>query len=118
MPGWVLAVTEDVLSVPELEEWVRLAGYSLHRAPDVARMEVLLHKGEDPVAVIVDLVSTGQEGLAALGRMAGKAPLIAIAGLESGEMLETLSRAGAHVLGPEEVADALPALLANLGCPG
>lgn len=114
MPGWVLAVTQDALNVPELEEWVRLAGFSLHRAPDVARMEVLLHKGERPVAMIVDLVSTGEEGLKALGQMAGKTPLFAIAGLESGEMLEKLSRTEAHVLGPEEVAEALPVLLANL----
>jgi len=114
MPGWVLAVTRDALSVPELEEWVRLAGFSLHRAPDVARMEVLLHKGERPVAMIADLLSTGKEGLAALEQMAGRTHLFAIAALEPGKMLEELSRTGAHVLEPEEVAGALPVLLANL----
>ena len=65
MPDWVLLMTDDSLSAAGWEQEIRLAGYSPLRAPDAERAAVLLKRGGPPAAVVVDLSSSGEAGLAA-----------------------------------------------------
>jgi len=129
MPSWVLLVTRDSLALPRIEEAVRLAGFSPRRAPDLERTRVLLRQGEQPAAAVVDLVSTGEDGLGALRELDGRVPLIGIA---ASSMIDLSARTGAvalrgvpdgvrkqgtQLIEPDEVTTALPALLERLAPP-
>ena len=70
MPGWVLLLSPDSLGAPELEQEIRLAGFSPRRAPDVARAKVLLGRGGPPAALVVDLAAMdgGLDAISAITR--------------------------------------------------
>ncbi len=79
MPAWILLMTRNSLEVPRLEEDIRIAGYSPRRAPDLPRTRVLIGRGELPAGAVIDLVSTGEDGLAAIKELAAETKIIAIA---------------------------------------
>ncbi|MDQ7005944.1 MAG: hypothetical protein Q9Q40_01790 [Acidobacteriota bacterium] len=93
---------------------MRLAGFSPRRAPDLARTEVLLRQGEDPAAAVVDLISTGEEGIAVLQALAEHTTLIAIAPETPSDLGLGAARCGAEIIGPDEVSAALPPLLSRV----
>lgn len=111
MPAWVLLVTSSTLEVPKLENEVRISGFSPRTAPDLARMRVLLAQGEDPAAAVVDLVSTGEEGLRAIEELAAMTRVVAIAPSGLPDMGVRAERFGATVVADTEADDFLQVLL-------
>ncbi|GEM_PF-4421857 len=94
MPGWVLILTQDLVELPAVEEGVRLGGYSPRHAPDLERGRVLLRRGEPPVAVIVDIPSTGDRGIGAARELAAGAPILGLSPEDAEALAEHASAAG------------------------
>ncbi len=112
MPSWVLLLTQDSLGAADLEQEIRLAGYSPRRAPDVERAEVLLGQGERPAAVVIDLAASGEGILSALTRMAESSRVVALAPDGDGALARSADASGAHVLArPDAERGQLSALL-------
>ncbi|MDH3285965.1 MAG: hypothetical protein OEQ13_14625 [Acidobacteriota bacterium] len=98
MPSWVLLLTPDSLGAAELEQEIRLAGYSPRRAPDVPRAEVLLGQGDEPAAVVIDLAAAGEETLGMITRLTSASRIVALAPDGDGPLARTADESGAHVL--------------------
>ncbi len=116
--GWVLLLSTDVLRLEQLETGIRLAGFSPRRAPDLPLARVLMSQADDaPVAVVVDLVSVAENGLAASEELAGPRPVIAIAPEQPRDLAARAERAGAVILSAKEGPEVLAGCLATLTRP-
>jgi hypothetical protein len=113
MPGWVLLISPDSLNAHELEQQVRLAGFSPRRAPDAARSEVLLRQGERPEALVIAL-SSSPAGLQEARALASRARTRLIA-ISKPAIAAEAERAGALVVSIERARDGgLAAALTDL----
>ncbi len=111
MPAWVLLVTKNILDVPRLEAEVRISGFSPRNAPDLARMHVLLGRGEAPAAAVVDLVSTGEEGLRAVKELCLATRVVAIAPSGLPDLGLRAERLGAQIVEASDATGFLRLLL-------
>jgi len=114
MPAWVLLVTRNMLDLPRLEGDVRICGYSPRSAPDQVRIRVLLGHGEKPAAAVVDLVSTGEDGLAAVQELAAEIKVVAIAPTAPPDISSRAERFGALVVEESEARAFVPVLLNSI----
>jgi hypothetical protein len=83
-----MLVSRDLVRLPDLEEGIRMAGYSPRRVPDLLRAWSLLglppggagelRGGDRPGLVLVDLVSLEEEGLEVIRTLSRHAPAIAL----------------------------------------
>lgn len=114
MPAWILILTRDHLRLPVLEEAARRAGLSPRRAPDLARAQVLLHQGDPPGALLLDLAGAGEEGLEVLRRLGQGVPALALSPRHPRDWAERARKAGAAVLDPSAEAEVIAETLEKI----
>lgn len=114
MPAWVVVLTRDSIRSVAIESAVRDAGFSPRRAPDLARLEVLLRQGDPPAAAVVDLDSTGRDGLDGVRRLARDLPVAALAASARQDLLQLAARTGAEPIADADV-ERLRAMLDGIG---
>lgn len=88
MLRWAMLVSRDLVRLPDLEEGIRMAGYSPRRVPDLQRAWSLLglppggagavSDEARPGLVLVDLVSLEEEGLEVIRTLSRHAPVVAL----------------------------------------
>ena len=88
MLRWAMLVSRDLVRLPDLEEGIRMAGYSPRRVPDLRRAWSLLglppggsgaiSDEARPGLVLVDLVSLEEEGLEVIRTLSRHAPVVAL----------------------------------------
>ncbi len=118
VPQWVLLLCHDSVGAVELEQEIRLAGYSPRRAPDIGRAEVLLGRGEQPAAVVIDLGDATDAGLGAVDTLrarSGELRVVALTPEAEGPLARRADEAGLNVLARSGAArGGLAALLGRL----
>ncbi len=128
MLRWALLVSRDLVRLPDLEEGIRMAGYSPRRVPDLLRAWSLLGLppggagevpgGNRPGLVLVDLVSLEEEGLEVIRTLSRHAPAVALLPDHLAGAAGQTRRWGATALLPPHDASRVADCLAGLPGPG
>ncbi len=127
MLRWAMLVSRDLVRLPELEEGIRMAGFSPRRVPDLQRAWSLLGLppgGSGAVAaqnrpglVVVDLVSLEEEGLEVIRTLSRHASAVALLPEQLAGAGDQARRWGAVALLPPHGAGRLAACLAAIPIP-
>jgi hypothetical protein len=125
---WAMLVSRDLVRLPDLEEGIRMAGFSPRRVPDLQRAWSLLGlppggsgavpEEARPALVLVDLVSLEEEGLEVIRTLSRHAPAVALLPEHLAGAEGQTRRWGAVALLPPHDARRVANCLAGLPGPG
>jgi hypothetical protein len=125
---WAMLVSRDLVRLPDLEEGIRMAGFSPRRVPDLQRAWSLLGlppggsgavpEEARPALVLVDLVSLEEEGLEVIRTLSRHAPAVALLPEHLAGAEGQTRRWGAVALLPPHDAPRVANCLAGLPGPG
>jgi hypothetical protein len=125
---WAMLVSRDLVRLSDLEEGIRMAGYSPRRVPDLQRAWSLLGlppggsgsvtDDARPGVVLVDLVSLEEEGLEVIRTLSRHAPAVALLPEHLAGAEGQTRRWGALALLPPHDASRVAACLAAVPGPG
>ena len=128
MLRWAMLVSRDLIRLPDLEEGIRMAGFSPRRVPDLQRAWSLLGlppggsgtipEEARPGLVLVDLVSLEEEGLEVIRTLSRHAPVVALLPEHLAGAEGQTRRWGAGSLLPPHDAGRVAACLAAVPGPG
>jgi hypothetical protein len=125
---WAMLGSRDLGRLPDLEEGIRMAGFSPRRVPDLQRAWSLLGlppggsgavpEESRPALVLVDLVSLEEEGLEVIRTLSRHAPAVALLPEHLAGAEGQTRRWGAVALLPPHDAGRVAACLAAVPGPG